>query len=153
MTAVIPRAWWAEGHPIGVVLHHSGVEGDTILSTINYHTDSVANGGRGWASTYHYIVDREGACHASGDDHNGYNGMDYANRNYLSVCALGNFNARMSMPEAQRAMLLAVCRELKQKYPHILPAHVFRHEAVNPRKLGECPGRYYPDADFREVFA
>lgn len=147
-----PATWWTTGRPEGVVIHHSGVEGDTILSTIKYHTGPPPKG-RGWSSTYHYLVDREGACHASGDDHNGYNGTDYANRHYLSVCALGNYNARQSMPEAQRQMMIAVLKELKQKYPHITPAVVFRHEAVNPKKKGECPGRYFPDVELRAIFA
>lgn len=146
-----PMKWWADGHPVGVVLHHSGVMGDTIRSTIKYHMDPPP-GGRGWKNTYNHIVDRDGASYESGEDHNPYNGTDYSNKHYLSVCALGDFNT-IKMGDHQKTALLTVLREIKQRYPHITPAVVFRHEDVNPAKKGLCPGKFYPVAECRAVFA
>lgn len=120
-----------------IILHHTASSNASVEAIHNYHQKS-----RGWKGIgYNFYVRKDGKIYqgrpewAVGAHATGYNDKS------IGVCAEGNFEAE-KMSDAQKQAIIALLRELKQKYPN---AQIKRHKDF---AATACPGKNYP---FEEI--
>lgn len=88
---------------------------------------------------YHYVIYRDGSIHPGRpEEMKGAHVKDH-NAHSIGICYIGGMTADNSTPKdtrtpAQKASLLTLLRQLKQKYPNAI---ITSHHTFNPQKT--CP--------------
>lgn len=125
-----------DGDPIGVILHHSAIEGEAdIVAIHNYHQNV-----NGWAGIgYHFYVTKDGEIWR-GRPENWYGAHTVGFNDRIGICAEGNFDTE-DMPEAQKKAIVQLIAYLQEKYGALEITRHRDHDAT------ACPGAKYPFED------
>jgi N-acetyl-anhydromuramyl-L-alanine amidase AmpD len=141
--------------PVGIVLHDS--DSPAVVNGIPINAEALerihAKDHPNWATVfegktyhigYHYVILPDGTIEKGRPDH--CIGTHARKHNdWLGICVIGAFSKHRrwqpSTPtEEQVESVIALCRELMQKY-HIPLERVKRHQDVN---YTDCPGARFP---------
>ena len=121
--------------PTKIVLHHSGASADQTVEQIHdYHINH-----NGWIGIgYNFLVDKNGNIFKG-------RGIEYVgahckgfNEIAMGICAIGNMDTK-KMPEAQKAGIIKLIKDIEVYYPSIVEINGHRELAAT-----DCPGKNYP---------
>ena len=116
-----------------IILHHSASSNASVQDIHKYHIK-----GRGWMGIgYNFYIRKDGSIYRGRPENTvGAHAENYNNRS-IGICAEGNYESE-KMSDAQKQAIIALLRELKQKYPN---AQIKRHKDF---AATSCPGKNYP---------
>jgi hypothetical protein len=147
--AIGPQRWQA------IVIHHSGsVVGSPGSIDVQHKAANLDGLG------YHFVIGN-GSGYGDGDIHVGYRWLDqlpgahvggmngdWFNRNAIGICLVGD-GRRRPFTEQQARRLVQAVAALAERL-EIPPDRIYLHSDVNPT---DSPGRFFPEAAFREQLA
>lgn len=89
---------------------------------------------KGWKYPgYHYLITPDGVIHQLLDEEDVSNGVRGFNATSINVAYSGGINSVDNRTEAQKASLLRLLKELRQRYPK---AAIMGHRDISPDKNG-----------------
>lgn len=109
-----------------IVIHcTAGSQRQTVADIVRYHTGPKSQGYLGWSvAGYHYIVTPDGRVVAVVPEDQPSNGVRGHNRDSIHIAYIGGVDtSRPGLPAvdnrtaAQKRALLALLKELRQRYP------------------------------------
>jgi hypothetical protein len=157
----VPRSWLplqqTRRRWTAVVVHHSGTKTGNLAKFDKWHRES-----RHWEGVgYHFVI---GNGTDSGDGevevtfrwrnqmtgaHCGGTPGNWANREAVGICLVGNFNHTLPTPR-QMGSLVKLIRFLNRYYG-IPNSRIYNHSSTPGAKVTDCPGKRFPMARLTQM--